>query len=78
MSVSFGCKCEERKKPVQDRNWGVIQRYCNHSAFNGWHRTPSDYSTVRCFTCRAIGRTKAAYVSELRGVSLVDGKWKLK
>ncbi len=66
MSVSFGCKCPERQKPIKDRNWVVFQRYCNHSAFSGYHRTPSDYSSVGCNTCGTWGRTKAAYVAQLR------------
>ena len=77
MSVSFNCgsptafldrtrECPERKKHVRDRNWVVSQRMCNHSAFNGYHYTPSDYSTVRCKSCGAVGRTKADYVALLR------------
>lgn len=62
MSVSFGCHCAERKKPVKQRQWVVIQRRCNYSAFNGYHYTPSEYSLVFCKVCRAMGRTKAAYV----------------
>ena len=65
MAVSFGCKCPERDKPVADRAWVVIDRRCHHSAFSGYHRTPSDYSTVHCRCCRAVGRTKAAYVDQL-------------
>lgn len=77
MSMSFNCgspasrltsarECLERAKPVQERNWVVSQRYCNHSAFNGYHYTPSDYSTVRCKSCGAVGRTKANYVESLK------------
>ncbi len=66
MAVSFGCKCEERKKPEDERNWVVYQRNCQHSAFNGYRWEYSDYSEVRCLTCRAIGRTKARYVDYLR------------
>jgi len=65
MSCGFGCHCEERKKPVEQRQWAVLQRRCNHSAFNGYHRTPSDYSTVTCYVCGATGRTKASYVRHL-------------
>lgn len=65
MSVSFGCKCEERKKPVEERRWEVLSYKCNHSAFNGYHRTPSDYSTVNCLSCGQSGRTKAAFVDVL-------------
>lgn len=65
MAVSFRCKCVERKKPIAERQWLVTQRYCNHSAFNGYQYTPSEYSTVICETCGAAGRTKALYVAEL-------------
>jgi hypothetical protein len=66
MSVSFSCHCPERKKPVRERKWVVIQRNCNHSAFNGYHKTPSEYSDVYCQVCRALGRTKARYVDLLK------------
>ena len=65
MSGGDACKCEERKKPVKDRNWEIRQYMCNHSAFSGYHRTPSDYSGLRCKSCRAVWRTKADYVYEL-------------
>jgi hypothetical protein len=65
MSQGFGCKCAERKKPVKERNWIVLQRECNYSAFSGYRRTDSDYSCVYCKSCRAIGRTRARYVSVL-------------
>ncbi len=65
MSVSFGCHCAERKKPVKDRKWFVLQRNCNHSAFSGYRETPSDYSTVWCQGCGTVGRTKARYVEDL-------------
>lgn len=45
--------------------WSVMQRYCNHSAFNGYHRTASAYSTVTCYGCGATWRTKARYVAGL-------------
>lgn len=67
MSASFGCKCGERQKPLKDRDWEVKQYKCNHSAFNGYKYTPSDYSTVVCHnsSCTGAGRTKAAFVDEL-------------
>lgn len=46
-------------------HWLVIDREANHSAFNGYHWTPSKYSAVRCFECRAIWRTTAKYVATL-------------
>lgn len=65
MSVSFGCRCPESKKPVRERAWVVVQRLSHCSAFAGYHQTPSRYSTVFCKCCRALGRTKASYVREL-------------
>jgi len=65
MSASFHCHCEERKKPVKKRNWFVIDFRCNYSAFNGYHCTTSDYSSIQCRSCGAFGRTKAKYVDEL-------------
>jgi len=65
MSVSFGCRCPERQKPVIQRNWVVLVRKGNYSAFNGYRFTPSDYSEVYCKSCHAIGRTKAKYVDLL-------------
>lgn len=65
MSNSFSCKCPERKRPVDERDWIVSQYCCNHSAFNGYHRTRSDYSTVACRRCGAVGRTKGEFVVSL-------------
>jgi len=65
MSESFGCKCEERRKPLAERAWVVLDYKCNHSAFSGYHHTPSDYSCVACLKCLKQGRTKAAYVASL-------------
>lgn len=47
--------------------WVVTMRNYNASAFNGYRRTPSDYSEVRCTfgTCRLRWRTKADYVAGL-------------
>jgi len=66
MSVSFGCHCVERAKPVKERQWLVWTYKSHHSAFNGYRWTSSDYSLVQCTHCGAFGRTKAAYVSQLR------------
>lgn len=67
MSMSFHCHCAERKKPIQERAWEVTHRQHNHSAFNGYHWTASAYSEVVCLNCNAFGRTKARYVSLLKG-----------
>lgn len=75
MSVSFGCRCAERRKQVQKRNWGVIQRLCNQSAFNGYRTTFSDYSTVHCLSCGSVGRTKADYVANLPSLHPYGGMW---
>ncbi len=64
-SYAEACQCAERKKPPGERNWVVRQRNCNHSAFSGYHYTPSDYSSVVCYSCTAVWRTKAAFVYSL-------------
>lgn len=71
MAVSFGCKCDERKKPVHLRQWRVYDRNCHYSAFSGYRRTYSDYSTVGCDVCGRIGRTKARYVYVLKDADIV-------
>jgi hypothetical protein len=47
-------------------NWVVLDRYCNHSAFNGYRCTPSSYSAVLCLSCKAYWRTNAKYTTQLR------------
>jgi uncharacterized Zn finger protein len=56
MSGASACAC----KP---RNVVVVHRQCNYSAFNGYHRTSSAYSLVRCKACGTCWRTRAAYVN---------------
>lgn len=53
--------------PAHRPFWTVVQRRCNHSAFNGYRRTPSPYSRVECTApgCSAAWRTKAAFVDRL-------------
>ena len=53
----------------------VVQRHCNHSAFNGYHWTRSDYSSVMCFApehCTFMLRTKAGYVDALPDATDAD------
>ena len=66
MSVSFSCHCPERKKPVSERAWRVLTRRGRHSAFDGYQWRSSAYSEVTCPVCGATGRTKAAYVNQLK------------
>lgn len=66
MSGGNVCKCSEAKKPIEQRNWVVMDYKCNYSAFSGWKYTPSDYSSVRCVECGCTWRTKAGYVDSLR------------
>lgn len=60
MSGGPACSCGAGRAA-----WRVYTRKANHSAFNGYRRTPSNYSTVRCTACSATWRTKADYVGEL-------------
>lgn len=62
MSGGGFCTCP---KPKPKDQWVVIQRRCNHSAFSGYHRTGSDYSSVHCKVCMSSWRTKADYVNHL-------------
>jgi hypothetical protein len=48
-------------------SWWVAVREANYSAFNGRHRTRSDYSECRCAACGRRWRTKAGYVRDLPG-----------
>jgi hypothetical protein len=65
MSGGRACTCEERKEPMKSRRWRVLQRHCNHSAFNGYHYTPSYWSSLMCARCHTVWRTKASYVHDL-------------
>lgn len=73
MSLGQACTCAERHKPIAEREWYVLQRNCNHSAFNGGRRQYSRYSSITCEgtdengrRCLGSWRTKAAYVIHLR------------
>lgn len=45
----------------------VILHYrCNFSAFSGYRRTPSNYSSLLCCHCGNRFRTKAKYVNSLK------------
>lgn len=65
MGSPFNCKCEERKKPVDERAWVVTEYKWNSGAFVKDGGEFSDYSCVRCLECGAQGRTKAMYVEDL-------------
>lgn len=51
--------------PAHKPQWYVTMRNANYSAYNGYRRTPSAYSEVRCPACPTRWRTKAAYVNSL-------------
>jgi hypothetical protein len=68
--TEFGQSSEERQQTVtcmreHRGSWYVVQYKCNHSAFNGYHETRSEYSGVRCNACGRYWRTRAAYVETL-------------
>jgi hypothetical protein len=66
MAQSFSCRCPERRKPAKERAWVVVQRNGNASAFNGYRWQYSDWSLIWCQGCHALGRTKAAFVEQLK------------
>lgn len=57
--LALECAREHRE------HWEILQYRCNHSAFNGYHHTPSDYSQLRCNLCGRVWRTKADYVDRM-------------
>lgn len=67
MSANVPCTCPkvDMRGSPRLRHWWVLQRRSNHSAFNGYHYTPSDYSSVQCRVCMGVWRTKAKYVQQL-------------
>jgi hypothetical protein len=66
MAQGFSCKCPERQKPIDERNWSLVQYRWNSGAFTSSNGEPSEYSTVICESCGRSGRTKANYVDDLR------------
>ena len=66
MSGGLSCHCDERNKPIDDRNWRVIDRNCNYSKFNGSRYTPSEYSAIKCLTCGCWWRSRSKYVDRLK------------
>lgn len=68
--TEYGQSSDERQATVtcmreHRASWVVVARKCNHSAFNGYHWTPSEYSGVKCTDCGRYWRTTAAYVARL-------------
>ncbi len=65
--MSGHTKCECGRKRNDHEDLVVIARNENHSAFNGYKRTWSEYSHVRCTRpgCYGDWRTKAKYVDHL-------------
>lgn len=62
--MSSGVACTNKAhRPA----WVVVQRNYNMSAFNGYRKTWSEHSLVRCEVdgCRSAWRTRAAYVDGL-------------
>lgn len=70
--MSGGNKCTCGRKHGDIADLAVTVRKCNYSAFNGYRRTPSDYSEIVCLRpgCLGVRRTKAKYVDQLPDVSL--------
>lgn len=64
MSGGVPCRCTGDLK-TKKTNWKIRDYKCNYSAFSGYHRTTSDYSSIKCIKCDGIWRTKAKYVEEL-------------
>lgn len=68
--TEYGQSRDERERTVtcmreHRASWVVVARRCNHSAFNGYHWTPSNYSGIKCLDCGRYWRTDAGYVRTL-------------
>lgn len=77
MSAHIACRCKGKDRR---KNWAVIARHGNSSAFNGYHWTHSDYSHVICLTpgCCGSFRTKSAYVESLPDAKISnEGRWEV-
>lgn len=72
MSGGPVCRCSYGRGRLRVRHWRVVERNCNHSAFNGGHWTWSDYSQLRCQQCGRMWRTKAAYVRNLSDMTTAE------
>lgn len=72
MSGGTACTC---KHSADDRTkfLVVIQRMCNHSAFNGGHRTHSAWSSIYCTKCQKLWRSKGFFVNTLRDATWSPG-----
>ena len=74
MAVKFSCKCPQKNdEDFRLKNWKILQYKQHRSAFAGYKKTESVYSTVKCEDCGAVGRTKANYVDEIyyKGLQLL-------
>jgi len=54
-------------------NLVVTTRKANFSAFNGYRRTPSDYSELRCLDCGHFWRSKSPSVASIRTATDIEG-----
>lgn len=78
MSCGYACNCHEKKRALEQRNWGVSDYKCNHSAFAGYQCTASDYSQVHCLSCGRTWRSKGKYVDQLPLIRLdPNGQWEI-
>lgn len=64
------CKCEESKKPIEQRNWSVMLFKCEYS--NSGVRLPSKYSVIHCNSCYSVWRTKSDYVYKIKPKSTYE------
>lgn len=69
--MSGGTAC--RVKAHKPGRWVVAERKASYSAFNGYRRTPSDWSQMFCQGCGACWRTKAAYVDTIPDGDILIG-----
>lgn len=71
MSSAVPCRCTGTKEERM-KYWVIVTFMGNYSAFNGYHYTSSDYSSIRCLRCQGTWRTKAKYVITLTHQSTIN------
>lgn len=60
------CRCPERQKPIEQRDWHVLDRGMGELGYNGRGYVLSEMCAVDCWACGASWYTRAKYVMWLR------------
>lgn len=78
--AEYACKCPERQEPIKapdganrpGRLWRVMRRFSRQYAVGGSYKSKS--STVTCFYCGAVWRTRSLDVFLMDDIDIDDGE----